>query len=68
MMVRDGQYMQALETSLKVYERASSAKVKWGTSKALLCGAWRDRAPPLRPGAVQWGCEGLKMLGLYLGS
>ena len=29
-MVRDGQDMQELETSLKVYEGASSAKVNWG--------------------------------------
>lgn len=67
-MVRDGQDMQALETSLKVYEGASSAKVNWGKSKALLCGAWGDRAPPLLPGGLQWGCEGLKVLGVYLGS
>ena len=33
-------------------------KVNWGKSKTLLCGALRD---------LQWGCEGLKMLGLYLG-
>ena len=37
-MVGDGQDMQALETSLKVYEGASSAKVNLGKSKALLCG------------------------------
>jgi hypothetical protein len=30
LMVRDGQDMEALETSLKVYEGASSAKVNWG--------------------------------------
>lgn len=60
--------MQALETSLKVYEGASLAKVNWGKSKALLCGAWVDRAPPLLPGGLQWGCEGLKLLGVYLGS
>ena len=59
--------MQALETSLKVYEGASSAKVNWGKNKALLCGAWGDMAP-LLPGGLQWGCEGLKVLGVYLGS
>jgi hypothetical protein len=49
----DGQDMQALENSLKVYEGASSAKMNWCKSKALLCGAWRDRAPPLLPGGLQ---------------
>ena len=39
-MVRDGQDMQALENSLKVYEGASSAKVNWGKSKALMWGMW----------------------------
>ena len=48
--------MQALETSLKVYEGASSAKVKWGD--------WA----PLLPEGLQWGCEGRKMLAVYLGS
>lgn len=56
-MDRDGQDMQALETSLKVYERALSAKVNWGKSKTLLCRALRD---------LQWGCEGLNILGVYL--
>ena len=42
-MVRDGQDMQALETSLKVYKGAPSAKVNWGNSKALLRWAKRDR-------------------------
>lgn len=66
-MVRDGQDMQALEMSLKVYEGASSTKVNWGKINALLCGAWRDRAPPLLLWGLQWSCEGLKMLGVYLG-
>ena len=59
--------MQELETSLKVYEGASSAKVNWGKSKALLCGAWGDRAPPLLPGGLQWGCDELKVLGVEPG-
>jgi hypothetical protein len=59
--------MQALETRLKVYKGALSAKVNWGKSKALLCRAWGDKAP-LLPVGLQWDREGLNILGMYLGS
>ena len=37
--VRNGRDIQPLETSLQEYEKASSAKVNWSKSGALLCGS-----------------------------
>ena len=51
-----------------MYERASTAKVNWGKSEALQVGRWREEAAPVLPGGLQWGQQGLKVLGVYLGS
>lgn len=30
-------------------------------------GNWQEKPPPVLPGGVKWGNEGLKFLGVYLG-
>ncbi|KAK2897108.1 hypothetical protein Q8A73_013488 [Channa argus] len=57
-----------LEETLSLYEEATSAKVNWAKSEALLVGQWRGQQVPSLPGGLQWGKTGLKVLGVYLGS
>jgi len=57
-----------LEDVLKKYENASLAKVNWEKSKGFILGNWSEEEPPVLPGGVKWGKEGLKILGIYLGS
>ena len=56
-----------LSFSLDLYQRASSAKVK-GKSEALLVGHWTDRDRPNLPGDLRWVKQGLKFLGVFLGT
>lgn len=60
--------VQCLQDTLSLYERASTARVNWAKSEALLIGHWRDRAVPSLRGGLQWGKEGLKVLGVFLGT
>uniref|UniRef100_A0A3P9LKP2 Reverse transcriptase domain-containing protein n=1 Tax=Oryzias latipes TaxID=8090 RepID=A0A3P9LKP2_ORYLA len=53
---------------LDLFQRASSARVNWGKSTALLLGRWSGSTLPLLPGNLNWGTEGMKFLGVYLGS
>ena len=64
-MVKGEQDLRALETS--VLGVGWLAKVKSGKLR-LLCGARRERAPLQLPGGLQRGCEGIKIIGAYLGS
>ncbi|XP_041646439.1 DAB adaptor protein 1a [Cheilinus undulatus] len=59
--------VQGLQDTLSLYERATSARVNWAKSEALLIGPWRDQAVPSLPGGLKWGKEGLKVLGVFLG-
>ncbi|KAJ3614016.1 hypothetical protein NHX12_017593, partial [Muraenolepis orangiensis] len=52
--VRD---VQCLQDTLSLYERASSAR-----------GRWREQVVPSLPGGLQWETEGLKVLGVFLGT
>ena len=47
-------------------EKASSAKVNWDKSKALLIGPWGERTVPRLPGNLQWGKRGIHFLGVFL--
>lgn len=57
----------ALETGIKQYEMASSAKVNWEKSEGFIIGWWRDTGPPILPGGLNWGRECIKALGVFLG-
>ena len=60
--------VEVLESSLEVYEKASSAKVNWGKCEGFLMGSWAGMGVPRLPGGLTWGREGLKVLGVFLGS
>ncbi|KAJ3605666.1 hypothetical protein NHX12_027711 [Muraenolepis orangiensis] len=60
--------VQCLQDTLSLYERASSARVNWAKSSALLFGCWREQVVPSLPGGLQWETEGLKVLGVFLGT
>ena len=50
------------------YQRAASAKVNWKKCSSLLIGDWQDSTPPVLPQRCAWNLEGLKFLGVYLGT
>lgn len=60
--------IRVLKESLDLYEKASSARVNWSKSEGFIIGDWQERPPPVLPGGVKWGKEGLKFLGVYLGN
>ena len=66
--IKDQEDVQVLVDSLALYEKASSATVNWAKCEALRVGRWRGRAVPCLPGGLQWGRNGMKVLGVYLGT
>ncbi|KAJ3582744.1 hypothetical protein NHX12_000281 [Muraenolepis orangiensis] len=60
--------IQELQDSLALYRKASSAKVNWEKSEAVLVGQWSVGNRPSLPGSLGWGNRGLKVLGVWLGS
>ncbi|KAL7843426.1 hypothetical protein AOLI_G00249380 [Acnodon oligacanthus] len=60
--------VQELEDCLQTYSAASSAKVNWGKSGALLGGPWSSTEAPRLPGGLLWNKTGLKVLGIHFGS
>ena len=67
-IVREQRDVLALEKCFLIDEQASSARVNWEKSEALLCGSWKDNPPPKLPGSLVWRQEGLKVLGVFLGT
>ncbi len=65
--IKNKRDVEALTESLNVYEKASSARVNWDKSEGFIMGNWQEEPPPVLPGGVKWGKEGLKILGVYLG-
>lgn len=55
-----------LKESLKVYERALSARLNWDKTEAVWYGSTENMNLSL-PNNIQWGTLGLKYLGVYLG-
>ena len=51
---------------LRLYERASSAKVNLSKSQGLWCGSWMHRTD--KPLGLDWNNQGLKFLGVLLGN
>ena len=66
--IRDQADVDNLTESLKIYQKASSAKINWDKSEALLIRHWTDRQTPKLPGDLGWGRQGLKVLGVFLGT
>ncbi|KAI4886392.1 hypothetical protein NFI96_001747 [Prochilodus magdalenae] len=68
-VIRNSEDVDALKASLSIYERASSARLNWGKTKAVWCGprAGGRPLPPL-PGAIEWDRKGFKVLGVWLGT
>ncbi|KAF7665106.1 hypothetical protein LDENG_00155080, partial [Lucifuga dentata] len=66
--IRNEEDVRAMEFCLRVYQKASSARVNWEKSEALLCVDWSGFHRPPLPGGLCWKDTGLKMLGVYLGS
>jgi len=66
--IRDQADVDNLVESLKLYQKASSAKVNWDKSEAFLIGHWTDRQTPKLPGNLGWGRQGLRVLGVFLGN
>lgn len=60
--------VQCLQDTLSLYEKATSARVNWTKSEALLLGQWRDQAVPSLPGGLELGREGLRVLGVFFGN
>ncbi len=49
------------------YRKLSAAKINWGKSEAVVVGKWSSGLPTL-PQNPAWKREGLKYLGVFLGS
>ena len=67
-LIRNQGDVDNLTESLTLYQKASSAKVNWDKSEALLIGQWTDRQTPKLPGDLGWGRQGLRVLGVSLGT
>ncbi|KAK7887032.1 hypothetical protein WMY93_026653 [Mugilogobius chulae] len=66
--ITDAEDVQTLRHQLELYERASSARVNWQKCEGLLLGRWEQKTGPMLPAGLSWSTEGLKCLGVYLGS
>ncbi|KAK7878010.1 hypothetical protein WMY93_031356, partial [Mugilogobius chulae] len=66
--ITDAEDVRTLKHQLELYERASSARVNWQKCEGLLLGRWEQKTMPMLPAGLSWSTEGLKCLGVYLGS
>ncbi len=66
--LKDERDVSVLKETLKIYEKASTARVNWGKCEGFYCGPKVNENPPELPGGVKWSQEGLKCLGVYLGT
>ncbi|KAF4070274.1 hypothetical protein AMELA_G00293290 [Ameiurus melas] len=55
-------------SSLEVFQRASSARVNWNKTDALLLGEWQEENIPHLPQECSWSKEGLRILGIFFGT
>lgn len=60
--------IRSLNENIKLYEKASTAKVNWEKSEGYIMGQWDEVGYPKLPGGFRWGREGLKLLGVFVGS
>lgn len=66
--IRNIDDMAALTSSLKTFQKATSARINWDKCTSLLLGEWRNMDPPQIPQQCEWIKDGFKVLGVYLGS
>uniref|UniRef100_A0A3B3WLD2 Reverse transcriptase domain-containing protein n=1 Tax=Poecilia mexicana TaxID=48701 RepID=A0A3B3WLD2_9TELE len=67
-LLRTRMTLFGLQHCLELYEKASSAKVNWEKSSALKVGPWKNNNLPVLPGNIHWVDQGLKFLGVHLGT
>ncbi len=53
---------------MDLYQKASSARVNWNKTEALLFGQWEGEVPPHLPQQCHWDTEGLKIIGIFFGT
>ncbi len=66
--IRNIDDMAVLTSSLKTFQKATSARINWDKCTSLLLGEWRNMDPPQIPQQCEWIKDGFKVLGVYLGS
>lgn len=66
--IQDQGDVQELKESLVLYEKASSARINWRKSEACLVGQWSLGSTLGLPGNLRLEKQGIKVLGVYLGS
>ena len=66
-MTRDQKDIDTLKTITDDFNTVSAAKVNWEKSEALAMGGWGGGLPRL-PQQLAWKRDGLKYLGIYMGS
>jgi len=67
-IIRSQEDIFQLSKCLDWFQKAPSAKVNWNKTEALLCGQWKEEAPPHLPQQCHWNTEGLKILGICFGT
>lgn len=66
--VRSQENIFQLSKHLDYFQKASSARVNWNKTEALLFGQWQEEASPHLPQQCHWNTEGLKILGIFFGT
>lgn len=64
-IIRNREDVNFLKESLESFKKAASAKINWGKSNTLWCST--NDVGPLLPAGLQWGKNGFKYLGVFLG-
>ena len=64
-IVTSNEGIQAVFDTYRRYEKASGSKLNLGKCKGLWLGPWRNR--PDSPVVIDWSCQTIKVLGVYIG-
>ena len=67
-IIRSVSDVENVTECLERFQAATSARVNWSKSAALLLGQWRGQCPPRLPQQCSWNVEGFKVLGVHFGS
>ena len=63
-VVRDEGDVKRISECLGKFQEATSARINWSKSTALLLGQWLQESPPRLPQQCSWNLEGFKVLGV----